>query len=128
VLARRLAAARRTDEDLGRLGRLLEERGEIPADGDLAAFAERDVAFHAAIAVAAHNAGLEELYRYFATSAHLHTHAVVLELERDVPGADAEAHAKIVAAIGRQDPDQAAKAVLDITTAIGTRIVELNGT
>jgi DNA-binding FadR family transcriptional regulator len=42
--------------------------------------------------------------------------------------ADAEAHAKILAAIERQDPDQAAKAVLGIMTSIGTRLVELNGT
>jgi DNA-binding FadR family transcriptional regulator len=126
--AARLAAERRTDEDLERLDRLLAERGEMPPDGDLTAFAQRDVAFHTAIARASHNAGLEELYRYFATSARLHTHALMLELERDVPGADAEAHANILSAIERRDPDQAAKAVQDTMTSIMMRLAELDRT
>jgi DNA-binding FadR family transcriptional regulator len=125
--AARLAAMRRTDEDLKQLARLLEERGDIPKNGDYAAFVDRDVAFHLAIAHAAHNTALEELYRYFAASARSNTHALVMELEQDTPGADAASHAKILFAIERQLPDQAAHVARDLMTSITNKLAELVG-
>ncbi len=56
--AARLAAARRTDDDLHQLGRPLKARGSASGQGGLAGFVERDTAFHAAIAKAAHTAAL----------------------------------------------------------------------
>jgi DNA-binding FadR family transcriptional regulator len=125
--AARLAAMRRTDEDLEQLARLLDARGGAPKDGDIEAFADRDVAFHSAVAHAAHNTALEELYRYFSNSARVNTHALFLELQQDPPGADMAAHAKLLAAIRSQHPDQAAKAARSITTAVIDKLTELLG-
>ena len=79
--AARLAAMRRTEEEVKELACLLEERGDAPAKEDFAIFAERDFAFHFGIVRAAHNEALEELFRYFAASAIANTHALLTELE-----------------------------------------------
>ena len=53
--AARLAAIRRTEEEVKELACLLEKRGDAPAKEDFAIFAERDFAFHFGIVRAAHN-------------------------------------------------------------------------
>lgn len=123
--AARLAATRRTDEDLERLGRLLEARGDVPADGDLAGFIDRDLAFHAAIATAAHNAALAELYRYFSAAVRQNTQAVLAE--REVPEPGAAAHAGIVEAIERRDPEGAAIAARAVVAPVIAKLTELLG-
>ncbi len=112
--AARLAATRRTKADLDDLTKLLRERGEPPRGNKLALFVDRDVAFHIAIAKASHNTALEELYRYFANSIRVSTHAVLKEHE--LPGARMASHQKIIDAIRKQDPDDAAVATLEVVT------------
>jgi DNA-binding FadR family transcriptional regulator len=121
--AARLAAIRRTDEDLDQLEQLLEARGDAPAPDKLADFVDRDIAFHAAVAKAAHNTALAELYRYFSAAVRFNTRAALTEQELPEPGA--AAHAKIVEAIKRQDPERAAKAARAVVGPVITKLTEL---
>ncbi|MCW3818779.1 FadR family transcriptional regulator [Micromonospora sp. DR5-3] len=57
-----LAAARRTDDDLTAMEATLRRRREAASTGDQARFVDADVAFHLAVAQAAHNALLLGLY------------------------------------------------------------------
>ncbi|WP_430334446.1 FadR/GntR family transcriptional regulator [Rhodococcus sp. ACT016] len=58
----RLACVRRTDDDVRRLREALDLRNETGRDGDGAAFADADLAFHVAVVAAAHNPVLDELF------------------------------------------------------------------
>jgi DNA-binding FadR family transcriptional regulator len=60
--AARLAAERRTDDDLRGLNALLERREEAWASGDRDVFVNADAAFHLAVVAASHNEVLAELY------------------------------------------------------------------
>ena len=62
VEAARLAATRATAEDLATLQRLLQERDDARQSRDDAAFLRTDLAWHAALAAAAHNPLLLDLY------------------------------------------------------------------
>ena len=120
--AARLAATRRTDEDLERLNRLLKARN-AQRKGDSTTLVERDLAFHLAVTQAAHNAALDELYRYFLDAAPSKMRAALAE--RSMPEADAAAHAKIVTAIEGRNPDQAAKATRDVLMPVVEWLIEL---
>ncbi len=63
ALAVSLAAARRTDEDLDAMRKALDDRNAGADNGDLDAFIEGDLLFHKAIASAAHNELLADLYQ-----------------------------------------------------------------
>lgn len=65
VEAARLAALRRTPEDLDLLETALEAREEAWSAGDVARFVEADARLHTAVVAAAHNAMLAELYASF---------------------------------------------------------------
>lgn len=106
----RLAAMRRTKEDIKLLRKLLRQRGNSK-DGDVAAFIQRDLAFHQAIAKAAHNTALDELYRYFVATAAPSMQVVIMDT--DIPEPDAAAHLRILQAIEDQAPDEAAAAARD---------------
>jgi DNA-binding FadR family transcriptional regulator len=108
VEAARLAARRRTEEDVARLGDLLaacykREEGEDPA-----AFVARDLAFHQALVAAACNPALNELYRWFSSAI---SDTIAATLEADLPEPDQAAHRAIVDAIAAGDPDLAELAV-----------------
>ncbi|MEH1164607.1 FadR/GntR family transcriptional regulator [Micromonospora sp. CPCC 205539] len=62
VEAARLAALRRTPEDLAALDGALAEREAAWRDGGVAVFVEADAALHTAVVAAAHNPMLAELY------------------------------------------------------------------
>jgi DNA-binding FadR family transcriptional regulator len=62
VTAARVAAQRRTAEDLRRLDDLLERRERAWASGSRDAFVDADTAFHQAVVAASHNTVLIELY------------------------------------------------------------------
>ncbi|HEU5359475.1 MAG TPA: FadR/GntR family transcriptional regulator [Gemmatimonadales bacterium] len=66
----RLAAERRTDEDVVALRHHLAERSAARASGNAAAFVTADVALHLAIAMATQNAVLADLYRSFTGALH----------------------------------------------------------
>ncbi|MER5997578.1 FCD domain-containing protein [Nonomuraea angiospora] len=63
LVAARLAAGRRTEEDLTAMRRTLARRDAAARAGDLDGFADADVDFHLLVADAAHNALLGDLYR-----------------------------------------------------------------
>lgn len=121
--AARLAALRRTDKDLATLRSLLDQRGGWADDSGLAAFVDRDLAFHVAITRASHNVALEELYRYF--SAAVRTNTQVVLGDRAMPEPSQAAHARIVDAIEKQDVERAAKAARAVVDTIVTRLDQL---
>ncbi|MDI2113815.1 FadR/GntR family transcriptional regulator [Commensalibacter nepenthis] len=111
--AARLAAIRRTDEDLKEIDQLLKERGDIPTKDNLVEFIERDIAFHTAITKAAHNEALLELYSYFSIDIQNNVKKVKNIKNMKEPGKSA--HLEIVQAIKDQNPEKAgaaAKAVI----------------
>ncbi|MBR1219517.1 FadR family transcriptional regulator [Bradyrhizobium sp. U87765 SZCCT0131] len=123
--AARLAATRATAEDLLRLQQTLDARNAISKDDDFDAFVTSDIAFHVAVARAAHNSALEELYRYFSTAVLLNVRSSLIE--HNLPEPDAADHAAIVTAIVQRDPDRAAdaaRAVLAPAIAALTRMIE----
>jgi DNA-binding FadR family transcriptional regulator len=106
--AARLAAVRRTEEDLAELRRLLDARGDADNPEELEGFVDRDMAFHFAVMTSAHNTAIEELYRYFDSAIRFSTLALLTDQKLPEPGL--AAHARIFEAIERQDPNAAAQA------------------
>lgn len=118
--AARLAALRRSDEDLAALDAALYGRGERQAGEALADFVERDVFFHRRIAQAAGNAALFELYEFFSRSIRAHLgHRLSRE---ELPEPDLAAHAAVLEAIRRQDPEGAALAARAVTAPVAAAL------
>jgi DNA-binding FadR family transcriptional regulator len=105
VQAARLAARRRTRDDLVRLGALLEDRD---AACDPEEFGVADVRFHAGVAEAAHNSLLLEAFRYF--QSRLRESLSAVRLDRELPDAGPAAHRAVVDAIAARDPEAAGHA------------------
>lgn len=114
--AARLAAERRTKQDLKRLTKLLDARGDLAKEPDTEAFVENDAEFHLAVAQASHNEALADLYRYFAASVRTNTSAALAQV--DVPEPDLAAHRRILTAIRDQKPEQAAEAAHAVVAPI----------
>ena len=108
VEAVRLAARRRSERELERLYRLLDDCWGQRSDRDEAAFVRRDLAFHQALVVASGNVALQELYRWF-SSAVIETIASTRDAELPEPGE--AAHREIVDAIAAGDAAGAESAV-----------------
>jgi DNA-binding FadR family transcriptional regulator len=109
VHAARLAARRRTPEDVAAIERALEQR-RTAASGDDAAFVDADIALHAAVVAAAHNPVLADLFTEFTPV--LRTGLVELLAltglrARDPNTADA-AHEALVRAVADGDAEGAA--------------------
>ncbi|MBM0260497.1 FadR/GntR family transcriptional regulator, partial [Micromonospora sp. 4G55] len=105
VEAARLAALRRTPEDLAALDAALATREAAWRSGRVAEFVEADAALHTAVVAAAHNGMLAELYASVGTalrSTVAHAMGDALEPERYVD------HGRLVAAIRDGDPARAA--------------------
>ncbi|WP_188187945.1 FadR/GntR family transcriptional regulator [Nonomuraea sp. SYSU D8015] len=106
--AARLAAERRTEEDLAAMEAALEARSGAAA-GDDAAFVDADIALHAAVVAAAGNPVLTDLFAEFAPVLRERLIDLVELLglrERDRnPGHDS--HAALVAAVRRGDGESA---------------------
>jgi DNA-binding FadR family transcriptional regulator len=105
VEAARLAAARRTPEDLAALDEALAAREAAWGTGDAAAFVEADVVLHLTVVTAAHNQVLAELYHDFREALRESLAGRVgedLSPERHVD------HARLVEAVRAGDPDRAA--------------------
>lgn len=105
VQAARLAARRRTRDDLVRLGALLEDRD---AACDPEEFGEADVRFHVGVAESSHNSLLLEAFRYF--QSRLRESLSAVRLDRELPDAGPAAHRAVVDAIAAQDPEAAGHA------------------
>ncbi len=114
--AARLAAERRTDDDLAELRQLLDVRAAARAARDAGAYAAADVAFHRRIVTATRNTMLVDLYRVLSDtlvqSLTLHKRASAFE---DVD-TTAE-HDALLAAIADGDPAAAAAAVTTLLRA-----------
>jgi DNA-binding FadR family transcriptional regulator len=109
VQAAKLAARRRTRDDLLRIGALLEDRD---AAQDPEEFGEADVLFHIGVAEAAHNPLLVEAFRYF--QSRLRESLSAARLDRDLPGAGPAAHRAVVDAISARDPEAAGHAAASV--------------
>lgn len=99
VGAARLAAQRRTPEDVTRLRGLLAERNAAAARGELAEAAARDASLHRAIGQAAHNPVLTELYEHFLDAVH----ESILSSTLANSGQDPDEHVALVEAIAAGD-------------------------
>ncbi|MDV2079146.1 FadR/GntR family transcriptional regulator [Marinobacter xestospongiae] len=102
--AARLAALRRTSDELNTLCETLDQRAA--AGDDLDARIHHDERFHHALAAASHNSALTELYGYFAGA--ISRTIEQTELDHTLPEPSQEAHELLLAAVRRQDPEQAA--------------------
>ncbi|WP_329456138.1 FadR/GntR family transcriptional regulator [Streptomyces sp. NBC_01497] len=109
--AARLAASRRTHEDLAALRAALAERGAAWRAGDTDTFVRADVAFHRAVVAAAHNGMLADLYSHL-TDGLLGAIASVADAPLPDPQrSQSDSHADLLAAIEAADPEAAGDAV-----------------
>ncbi|MEU4227204.1 FCD domain-containing protein [Nonomuraea sp. NPDC026600] len=108
--AARLAATRRTDEDLVSLEAALRAR-RAAAGGDDGGFVDADIALHAAVVAAARNPVLDDLFAEFAPRLRGRLVDVVelLGLRHADPNPGDDAHAGLVDAIRRGDGEAASR-------------------
>jgi DNA-binding FadR family transcriptional regulator len=121
VEAARLAAKRRTDEDVANLYALLAACWNR-SDGDTAAFLERDLAFHQALVAAARNPALEELYRWFSAAVR---ETIAATQETELPEPDEASHRVIVDAIAAGDCELAESAVRSCMAPVLAKLEKL---
>ncbi|APY86253.1 FadR family transcriptional regulator [Streptomyces alfalfae] len=114
VQAARLAALRRTDEDIAAMRAALDGRRAAAAEDD-AAFVDADIALHAAIVAAARNPVLNDLFAEFMPA--LRQGLVDLLELTGLRGEEANhgdaAHAELVRAVEAKDAEGAARAAQD---------------
>ncbi|MEU4658613.1 FCD domain-containing protein [Streptomyces sp. NPDC023723] len=110
VHAARLAAQRRTDDDITALHTALAGR-RAAAAGDDAAFVDADIALHAAVVAAAHNPVLTDLFTQFVPVLRdgLVDLLALTGLRTDEPGHGDAAHAALVRAVADGDAAGAAE-------------------
>ncbi|WP_443051205.1 FadR/GntR family transcriptional regulator [Streptomyces sp. JV185] len=121
VQAARLAARRRTDEDLAALDAALCARRAAGAGGD-AEFVDADIVLHRTVVAAAHNPVLTDLFGEFAPVLRqgLVDLVELLGLRREDPGHGDAAHDALVRAVVAGDAEsagRAAQAELEATLA-----------
>ncbi|GAU65405.1 putative GntR family transcriptional regulator [Streptomyces sp. NBRC 110611] len=110
--AARYAAQRRTDEDVTALRTALAVRDRAWKSGDLAAFVDADMDFHRAVAGAAHNSVLAELYDHLSDALRSTLQSVVGAPVPESVRNQYASHEAIVDAIEAQDPEAAERAAL----------------
>lgn len=120
--AARLAAMRRTDDDLEHLDATLLERNRAWRNARDVVFVEADLAFHRAVVIAAHNDLLLNLYDDFASVLRDVLLAFVTHdpLPRELSSEIQDAHVDLAAAIRAANPITAIAATganLDVTAA-----------
>ncbi|WP_030021379.1 FadR/GntR family transcriptional regulator [Streptomyces monomycini] len=103
--AARLAARRRTDQDLRQLDAALERRERAWESGAATAFVEADATLHMAVVAASHNEVLAELYADLGGVLREFLRADVGDVLRPEAYVD---HARLVAAIHAGDDERAA--------------------
>lgn len=108
----RLAALRRTTNDLKLMKAGLVARGQRAEDQSIDAFLERDATFHRAIAEASRNDALIQLYLYFLGTARDAARAAMVE--HGVTEPSLSLHEDLYHAIEAGDPVQAARAARSI--------------
>ena len=110
VQAARLAASRRTPEDVTALERALEARRAAAGADDLA-FVDADIAFHATVVAAAHNPVLADIFGQFTPVLRegLVELLALTELRAHDPNTGDEAHEALVRAVAEGDAETAAE-------------------
>lgn len=110
VQAVRLAAARRTPEDVTALDAALAGRRAASA-GDDAAFVDADIALHAAVVAAARNPVLADLFREFVPALRegLIEMLDLVGMREHDPNTGDDAHAALVRAVADGDADMAGR-------------------
>ncbi|MET8076905.1 FCD domain-containing protein [Streptomyces sp. NPDC005303] len=110
VHAARLAARRRTPEDVAAMELALEGRRAASTSCD-AAFVDADITFHAAVVAAAHNPVLADLFREFSPVLRegLVELLALTGLRDHDPNTADEAHAALVRAVAHADAEGAAE-------------------
>lgn len=111
----RLAATRRTGEDLVALREHLAARDAARERGDIEAFVDADVALHMSIARAGKNSVLADLFRAFATVLR----ETLADVARDpaLVADTAPLHRELVEAIARRDDAAAVEATRQLLEA-----------
>ncbi|MFB7496742.1 FadR/GntR family transcriptional regulator [Streptomyces sp. NPDC056161] len=126
--AARYAATRRTDADLEQIRDALAMREmawDVSGGDDVSAFVEADIKFHQAVALAAGNSVLAELYDQFSASLRMTLRSVVgAPLPEAVRRQTAE-HTAIVRAIENGDAQAAEEAALAHLSAAMDALREL---
>lgn len=107
VEASRLAAERRTDEDILALREALEASAERHG-GELDEYIKHDLIFHQRVVDSAHNPVLSELYRYFSQVIRAGLERTIGDPDRAQPSF--ELHRELLDAIERRDAAAAAAA------------------
>lgn len=112
VQAARLAARRRTDEDLVALDAALVARRAAGAGADDAAFVDADIALHRTVVAAAHNPVLTDLFTEFAPALRQALIDLVdlLGLRRGDPHHGEAQHRALVTAVVAGDAESAGRA------------------
>ncbi|MEU7645732.1 FadR/GntR family transcriptional regulator [Streptomyces huasconensis] len=110
VQAARLAALRRTDEDITAMRAALDGRRAAAAGGD-AAFVDADIALHAAVVAAARNPVLTDLFAEFmpALRQGLIDLLELIDVRREEADHGDAAHADLVRAVESMDAEGAAR-------------------
>ncbi|WP_306318870.1 MULTISPECIES: FadR/GntR family transcriptional regulator [unclassified Streptomyces] len=125
IQAARLAAERRTDEDVTAMRAALDAR-RAAAGGPGDAFVDADIALHAAVVAAAHNPVLTDLFAEFSPA--LRQALIDLLALVDVRGAEQDhgdaAHAALVEAVEAGDAEGAGRAARDELSAIQGKLRE----
>ncbi|MET3506187.1 FadR/GntR family transcriptional regulator [Halalkalibacter oceani] len=101
----RLAAKRRTEEDLLQLKGYLDKRNQALQEGNYSAYIDFDIEFHAAIAKASQNTLLYELYQTITPKLRNILSGLILKTDRYQD--NTEIHLRLFRAILEQDPDEA---------------------
>ena len=122
VEAARLAARRRSEEDVVRLHRLLDDCWGTQSEENKATFIQRDFAFHQALVAAACNPALEELYRWFSAAV---MDTIAATQEADLPEPYETAHRAIIDAVAVGDAEGAEIAVRSCMSPILTELETL---
>jgi GntR family transcriptional regulator, transcriptional repressor for pyruvate dehydrogenase complex len=108
--AARLAAERRSEDDVAALRELLVARASAVAARNARAFADADVGFHLRIVLATQNVMLIELYKVLCDS--LYQSLLVHKQESEFTGVDTgPEHETLLAAIAERDAEAAVRAV-----------------
>lgn len=117
----RLAALRRTDEDLEDIRQKLAHAESLLQEPEAYTFA--DLAFHMAIATATHNSVMIDLYQNMTDSLHLSI-SDTQDLG-DMMNTQVKNHTNLVEAIAQKDPEAAETAASSLVQASKTALMKL---
>ncbi|MET7459695.1 FCD domain-containing protein [Nonomuraea sp. NPDC005501] len=113
VQSARIAAARRTEEDLEAMDRALEERRRAAVEADDAGFVDADIALHTAVVAAGHNPLLAGLFADFVPVLRrgLTDLMALVDLRAHDPALGDDSHAALVEAIRAGDSEASGRII-----------------